>query len=166
MTTLEAGHNASMESAPRPVMTETSLEREIEALAELTRSGLIMRWKTHYRCDPPKGISQRFLVRALAYAMQAKRYGGLKPATERRLKKIAEGSHESRYGGRRTIPQLPPGTRYIREWHGVTHVVEVVEGGLVWNGERHRSLSAIAQAITGAHWSGPRFFSVTSDEVS
>jgi Protein of unknown function (DUF2924) len=40
----------------------------------------------------------------------------------------------------------------------VTHVVDVVEGGYLWNGNRHRSLSAIAQIITGAHWSGPRFF--------
>ena len=165
MTTMDVETDASIESAPRPVMTETLLEREIEALAELARSDLIKRWQAHYRSDPPKGISQRFLIRAVAYAMQAKRYGGLKPATARQLRKIAEGSLESRHGGRTTIPRLPPGTRYIREWHGVTHVVEVVEGGFVWNGERHRSLSAIAQAITGARWSGPRFFSVTSDEV-
>ena len=57
-------------------------------------------------------------------------------------------------------PRLKPGGRLLREWSGITHVVDVVECGFVWRGERHRSLSAIAQAITGAHWSGPRFFGI------
>lgn len=49
----------------------------------------------------------------------------------------------------------------LREWNGVTHVVEVTETGFLWNGETWRSLSAIAREITGAHWSGPRFFGLT-----
>ncbi|WP_423827748.1 DUF2924 domain-containing protein [Shimia abyssi] len=55
-------------------------------------------------------------------------------------------------------PALKPGGRLIREWNGVTHVVEVVEGGFLWKGQRYASLSPIARAITGARWSGPRFF--------
>ena len=56
---------------------------------------------------------------------------------------------------------LKPGGRLLREWNGVTHVVEVTETGFLWNGETWRSLSAIARAITGTHWSGPRFFGLT-----
>ncbi len=55
---------------------------------------------------------------------------------------------------------LHPGTRLIREWNGVTHRVEVEEQGLLWRGTRYSSLSAVARAITGARWSGPRFFGV------
>ena len=55
-------------------------------------------------------------------------------------------------------PELKPGGRLIREWNGVTHVVDVIDDGFVWNGSRHGSLSPIARAITGARWSGPRFF--------
>ena len=55
-------------------------------------------------------------------------------------------------------PTLKPGGRLIREWNGVTHVVDVIDGGFVWNGQRYASLSPIARAITGARWSGPRFF--------
>lgn len=55
---------------------------------------------------------------------------------------------------------LSPGARLIRDWQGRTHVVDVVEGGFLYGGKRHRSLSAIAKEITGAHWSGPRFFGV------
>jgi hypothetical protein len=50
------------------------------------------------------------------------------------------------------------GTRLIREWSGVTHAVEVIESGFLWNGNRYASLSAVAREIAGARWSGPRFF--------
>jgi hypothetical protein len=53
---------------------------------------------------------------------------------------------------------LAPGTRLLREWNGRQHFVEVVDGGYVFDGKPYRSLSAIARRITGAHWSGPRFF--------
>ena len=53
---------------------------------------------------------------------------------------------------------LKPGTRLVREWRGVTHTVLVHADGVEWNGRRYRSLTVIAREITGAHWSGPRFF--------
>ncbi len=146
-------------------MTIAKLEREIDALADLTRAELVERWRTHYRTDPPKGISRRLLIRAIAYEMQARRYGGLKPATDRRLRMIANSTADGDHGNRKTAPPLQPGARLVRDWNGVTHVVEVIESGFVWNGGRHRSLSAIARAITGARWSGPRFFGLTSDDA-
>jgi len=146
-------------------MTIAKLEREIDALADLTRAELVERWRTHYRANPPKGISRPLLVRAIAYKMQAKRYGDPKPATDRRLSMIAAGMAEGDHGGRKTSPRLQPGARLVREWNGVSHVVDVIEGGFIWNGDRHRSLSSIARAITGARWSGPRFFGLTPDDV-
>jgi hypothetical protein len=50
------------------------------------------------------------------------------------------------------------GARLIRTWKGTTHEITVVERGFAYRGRRYRSLTEIAQAITGAHWSGPRFF--------
>ncbi len=97
--------------------------------------------------------------------MQAKRYGGLKPAIDRWLRMIANGTADGDHGGRKASPRLEPRTRLVREWNGVSHVVEVIEGGFVWNGDRHRSLSSIARAITGARWSGPRFFGLTSGDA-
>ena len=158
------GRGAAL-AAPPPAMTIARLEREIDALADLTRAELVEGWRTHYRTDPPKGTSRRLLVRAIAYEMQAKRYGGLKPATDRRLRMIANGIAEGDHGGRKASPRLQPGARLVREWNGVSHVVEVIEGGFIWNGDRHRSLSAIARAITGARWSGPRFFGLASGDV-
>ncbi len=54
--------------------------------------------------------------------------------------------------------KVRPGTRLVREWRGRTHVVTATESGFDYDGEAYGSLSAIAQRITGAHWSGPRFF--------
>ena len=55
---------------------------------------------------------------------------------------------------------VSPGAHLVREWNGRTYQVEVVESGYVMDGKTWRSLSAIAKHITGAHWSGPRFFGV------
>ncbi len=147
-------------------MTSAGFEQEIGALADLLRPDLVERWKALYRSDPPKGISRPLLVRAVAYEMQAKRYGGLKPATCRRLQKIARENTAGDKAKPPAPPRLKPGARLVREWNGVTHVVEVIEGGFIWNRERHRSLSAIARAITGARWSGPRFFGLPRDDAS
>ena len=61
-----------------------------------------------------------------------------------------------RSGAHRSIPL--PGARLIREWNGRRYVVEVVKDGFVMDGMSYRSLTAIAFSITGARWSGPRFF--------
>ncbi|WP_244484574.1 DUF2924 domain-containing protein [Mesorhizobium sp. Root552] len=46
----------------------------------------------------------------------------------------------------------------LRDWNGKTHVVDVIEGGYVFEAKVYPSLTAIAGKITGVHWSGPRFF--------
>ncbi len=140
----------------------TEIGREIGVLADLPRSELVERWQTLHRTTPPKCISRRMLVGAIAYAMQAKMYGGLKPAVRRQLRKMAHGDVNGGKVNAVSSSKLMPGARLIREWNGRTHVVEVIDGGFVWNGERHGSLSAVARTITGARWSGPRFFGLTS----
>jgi hypothetical protein len=97
-------------------------------------------------------MSQVFLRRFLAFEMQARSISPLPPGLKARLLRIAAGKDSS------PTPTLQPGGRYLRVWNGVTHVVDVTAEGYLWKGQHHRSLSAIARAITGAHWSGPRFF--------
>jgi hypothetical protein len=55
-------------------------------------------------------------------------------------------------------PPPAPGTRLMREWNGRMHVVDITEDGILFDGKVYRSLTAVAKRITGAHWSGPRFF--------
>ena len=137
------------------------MEATIRELADLPRPDLTERWRQLYRAEAPKGISRPLLIRAVAYGMQVKHYGGLKPAVRRQLRKVADGG--SAPAANVKSARIAPGMRLIREWNGSSHVVEAVDGGFVWNSARYGSLSAVARAITGARWSGPRFFGLESD---
>ncbi len=61
---------------------------------------------------------------------------------------------------RRIRTDLKPitGTRLIREWQGVEHVVTVTRDGYEWQGRPYKSLSSVARGITGTRWSGWVFF--------
>ena len=144
--------------------TSGDLDATIRELADLPRPDLTERWRQLYRAAPPKGISRPLLIRAVAYGMQVKRTGGLKPAVRRQLRKLADGG-STRAAENLNSARIAPGMRLIREWNGSSHVVEAVDGGFVWNGKRYGSLSAVARAITGARWSGPRFFGLESGQV-
>ena len=132
----------------------TSIEREVSVLSDLPYPDLAARWQADHSAPAPKGMSRRLLLLAFAYRLQADAYGALDSKTNRYLRAVAAGSPEAV----RPLPALKTGTRLMREWNGRTHVVDVTEEGLLWNGETYTSLSAIARAITGARWSGPRFF--------
>ncbi len=121
-------------------------------LDSMDREALLALWSATLGGGSPARLSQPFLRRVLAWELQAQAQGGLPAAVRKRLDALASGTAKA------PTPKVKTGGRFLREWNGVTHVVDVVEGGFLWKGERHRSLSAIARAITGAHWSGPRFF--------
>lgn len=103
----------------------------------------------------PRRMSRVLLARILAYEVQVKAKGGIPAALRRRLTNIANETARKKTTG------LKPGARLVREWNGISHVVDVVETGFIWKGETYRSLTAIATAITGTRWSGPRFFNLT-----
>ncbi len=138
-------------------MTKTLPER-ISELETLSRTGLRARWEQAIKHPTPKRASRDLLRRALAYHMQEQTEGGLSKSTRRRLAKLAGLNGESRAPISPPILRLKPGSRLIREWHGVTHSVTVLGDGFDWRGTRYASLSQIARAITGARWSGPLFF--------
>jgi hypothetical protein len=121
-------------------------------LETMDREGLLVLWRDSFGTAAPKGMSLTFLRRFLAHDLQARRHGALPAALLARLGRI-EAGHD-----RPSAPSLKAGGRLLREWNGVTHVIDVTPDGYRWQGQCHRSLSAIARAITGAQWSGPRFF--------
>ncbi len=84
--------------------------------------------------------------------MQEKRFGGLRPQTKRLLAGLRRGERPAR--------RLKPGAVLTREHQGAPHQVVVVADGFVWREKTYASLSAIARAITGVNWSGPRFFGI------
>jgi Protein of unknown function (DUF2924) len=131
--------------------------REIAALAEMDRPALLQRWRTAFGREAPPRLSRALMEKAIAYEVQVKAFGGLSSRMRRALRAAAK------VNGRSSLINLPSrGTRLIRAWHGALHEVEVLEDGYLWRGARHRSLSAIARAITGTKWSGPRFFGLVA----
>jgi len=133
------------------------LTEEIARLGDLSREELIESWlKTHGR-PPPKGVSRRLLELSAAYTLQAKAFGGLKPNLRKALA-AALGGRPTAVKPKPVAAALKPGSQLVRVWNGRTHYVEVADGGFIWNDQRFRSLTAIAYKITGARWSGPRFF--------
>ncbi len=122
------------------------------------RKELVEKWTKIYGAVPPKGLSRTTLELAIAYDEQAKKYGGLPKETEQLLLRIAKEDKVDL-----TLPQkLKPGARLVREWKGKAHVVDIIESGYLWQDKVYKSLSEIAREITGARWSGPRFFGLRS----
>ncbi len=132
-------------------------------MVDLPRAELVERWRQLFDRDVPRGMSRRLIVLAIAYEMQVGHFGGLPAAARRRLRDT------SRTGtGNDNTPSAPKaasvavGSRFVREWNGRNHVVDAVDGGFLWQGRTYSSLSAVARAITGAQWSGPRFFGLVT----
>jgi hypothetical protein len=110
-----------------------------------------------YRSAAPK-LSRDLLVRAIAYRRQEVEHGGLSKATRRKLQTIAGAIRSTGRVGPSPGLSLKPGARLVREWQGRTHTVTVTDDGFEYTGASYPSLTKIAKKITGAHWSGPRFF--------
>ena len=140
-----------------------ALGRELEELQEATSANLKQRWRALYGTAAPRRISRDLLIRALAYRIQEKALGGLKPSTRRLLTKVAADASARRPIEVAPEPSVKPGTVLLREWHGTQHQAIVREDGIVFNGKQYKSLSQVAYRITGTKWSGPLFFGLKAN---
>jgi hypothetical protein len=141
---------------------DMEVSRMLEALPALSPAELRSEWRRLYRSQPPR-LSRDLLIRAIAYRIQELRYGGLSKATRRKLAALVNARQPD---GEITVQKISRGTRLVREWNGRTHTVTVKEEGFTYAGRSYRSLTAIAHEITGAHWSGPRFFGLARQSPS
>jgi hypothetical protein len=136
------------------------VEVEIAGLPNRSTQELRLAWREFHRAGPPLGLSRDLLIRALAYDLQQRARGGPSAALQRRLQTLAAASEQGALAVDPGIV-LKAGTTLVRQWRGHTHTVLVSENGFEYDGQRYRSLTVIAGRITGAHWSGPRFFGLT-----
>ena len=157
-----AGSGLSQQAGKRLVgpASPAELSQKLTALNDLIAPQLRAEWRRLHRGQPPR-LSRDLLVRSLAYLIQELAHGGLSKATRRKLLALtkvlqSKGSIEPPDDG----PNLRRGARLVREWRGRTYTVQVTEDGFEYDGKPYSSLSKIAHAITGAHWSGPQFLGV------
>ena len=117
-------------------------------------------WRQLHRTGPPQGLSRDLLIRALANQLQEWIHGRASRALQRWLQTLA-GEFDRDGASFDPGLVLKTGTTLVRQWRGHAHSVVVRENGLEYQGQHYRSLTMIAERITGAHWSGPRFFGLT-----
>jgi len=125
-----------------------TLADQLNALAGMPVADLRTQWRSLQGTEPPR-VRTDLLRHLLGHALQEKAIGGLRSSQGQALRRIAAGKE---------AVILKPGLRLVRQWNGRTVTVTVLEDGFLWEERTWRSLSAIARAVTGAHWSGPRFF--------
>ena len=140
-----------------------TIPARLAALKTTPTPDLKRQWRDLFDSAPPP-FNRRYLESRLAYRIQELAYGGLKPETVGRLERLGEeldgGDRKKSRVRADTMPIA--GTRLIREWQGVEHVVTVTADGFDWQGRPYKSLSAIARAITGTRWNGWVFFGLKS----
>ena len=139
--------------------TQDPILARLAALKLMSVNDLKAEWQALFDAPAPNN-SRTFLEGRLAYRIQELTYGGPDKQTRRLLDLLAD-----EIGGTLTRkaqiadPRNPVvGTTLIREWDGTAHTVTVLKDGFDWGGQRYKSLSAVARAITGTRWNGYRFF--------
>lgn len=145
-------------------MASCNIDVELEALAGIDLDAVRYRWRKRFNTAPPK-VSAGLLRLALAYDVQSSVMGGISSASEALLRTYAAAHQTGAKAVRLRTAQ--PGMRLVRAWNGNAHVATVNEAGEIeWQGRTWRSLSEVARAITGTHWSGPKFFGLRNKSVA
>jgi hypothetical protein len=132
-----------------------TITAEVRALERLDLEGLREEWRRRYGL-PPKARSPELIRLSLAWRIQAEAFDGLDVVTRRRLRQSP--------GAPARPDHLGVGAKITREWRGVLHEVDRVADGFRWREQTYASLSAVAQAITGVKWNGPKFFGLREKE--
>ena len=135
---------------------ENNIIADLAALPGMTFQELKEKYRLLFNSDP-MSKNRHFLESRLAYRIQVLALGGLKPETEKKLRRLRE-NHETGAPIKRDGDALTIGTVLVREYKGKDHEVKVINGGFEYDGRTWKSLSAIAKHITGSHWNGKLFF--------
>jgi len=117
------------------------------------RKSVIAQYESSVGNPPPRYLSLSVMAQVIVYEEQASLHGRLPARAIRQLRSVIDEKQTIK-----PTVTLNRNARLVREWNGVSHVVDRVEGGFSYRGKTYRSLSAVAKDITGTKWSGPRFF--------
>lgn len=128
-------------------------------LAELPPEELKAEWARRFGAPAPT-LSAELLRLGVGYKLQEQRHGGLSRGTRTLLRQVAARPGKG-IEAKSQPRKLTPGTRLVRDWHGVGHTVTVLNDGFEYAGQHWKTLTAVARAITSAHWNGPLFFGLS-----
>lgn len=134
----------------------SSIEDRLTAISRMTVNGLRVEWRRVFNDPPPSGYTSDLLRLGLAYKVQDRAHGSLPAHIARTIERQVRMPVDGHSGP--SSATLPVGTRLVRDWHGESHHVLVIDTGYIYRDRQFSSLTSIARKITGAAWSGPRFF--------
>ncbi len=140
-----------------------ALADKIGRLVAMTPEKKKAEWRKVFGTPAPPAFGTALMTRAIAARYQEQALGGLTKTELRQLEVQSRKDQRNPRGLR--AASVKPGTWLSRTWHGEVHDVVVLESGYEYRGSRYRSLTAIARHITGAAWSGPRFFGLHSSRL-
>jgi ribosomal protein S30 len=157
------------------VTNAPTIANQLAALDEATTDDLIAQYaRLHNKA--PRTRNRAWLIKRVAWALQAEAFGGLSKAATKRLDElIAQIGGSLTDAGRTvttTLPRKPKpnapavGTTLTRTRRGQQIVVHCRDNGYEYEGVLYRSLSAVATAATGSHWNGWLFFGLVSRRKS
>lgn len=90
-----------------------------------------------------------------------KQHGSLSPKVQRKIDKLVENYDRTQNIEKdNKVLSITNGTKLVREFKGKRYSVTVIPNGFEYNGRTYKSLSAIANEITGTRWNGKKFFGV------
>ncbi|MBL9001779.1 MAG: DUF2924 domain-containing protein [Phycisphaerae bacterium] len=161
--------------------TPDDIPATVKALGRLTVPELKQRYAEVFG-EPTRTNHKQYLIKRIVWRMQALREGGLSERARRRALELANDAEirlsaprpptTAASGTVRTVAAAfdagrpdtfpKPGAVIRREYKGRAIVVRVLPRGFEYEGEVYRSLTAIAQKVTGAHWNGVSFFRLPS----
>lgn len=148
-----------MQRARRPRLAGRSgrwADLTLDQLAALADAELGAEWARCYGAPAPN-LPLELLRLGIAYKLQEQKLGGISRQAKSLLRQVTARAGAG--AGKKPMPRkLTPGTRLVRDWHGASHTVTVLDEGFAYDGRHWQSLSAIARAITGSQWNGPLFF--------
>ena len=129
-----------------------ALQSEIASLSKLGTDEIRERWKAMFGKAPSRGISRSFLTRAIAYRLQEKAFGGLKPSTRRLLEEFTDDRADGSAVAAAPSRIVQRGAVLVREWCGISHQVSVLEKGFRFRASvtsRSRKSRARLQELDG-----------------
>jgi hypothetical protein len=162
-----------------------NIDKEVAVMQRMTVGELQRKFGEVFG-EQPRGRNKQWLIKRIAWRMQANAEGGLSERALRRAAELANdadlrltapkqfksaGPPDADPSTTQPIapldPRLPmPATLITREYKGQTVQVKVLADGFEYEGERYKSLSAAAKAVTGGHWSGYLFFGLNKSETA
>lgn len=133
----------------------------MDNLKSLTTKELKNKWQEIFKMPAPKGYTKSYLVKELTWYYQ---YNQLPSKLQNQINNLVNNYEKTKNINIKKLKkfEVTIGTKFIREFKGEKYEVMAVEGGFNFKGKIYKTLSAVANVITGTHWNGKKFFGVAN----